>query len=167
MLDNKRRKSLVLVQGVVNDSLFDAFKKRKEKNIVVLEGRPKLKAAKVLSRALLKRKITPTLIADNMAGFLFYRDLVKEVWVAYQLADKNGAVCDIGGLVLAVLGSTHKVPVYLYPTAEKTPLMGKQEDVLKFNGVRVAPKNVSAYVPLVEWVPKKYISKVYSNGSGN
>jgi len=167
MSTNKKR-YIALIQGVVNDTLFDVLKKRKSTEIYILEGRPKLKAAKVLSKSSLKRKIVPTLIADNMAGFLFYKNLVKEVWLSYQLLDKNGAVCDIGGLILAVLGHKHKVPVYLYPTAEKTPLMGKKSDVLNFNGVRVAPRNVNAYVPLVEWVPRKYISKTYSvHGSKN
>ncbi len=156
------KESAVLVQGVVHDSLFDVFKKQKIRNVLIMEGRPRLKAAKILSQQLLKRKITPTLIADNMAGFLFYKKMIKEVWVAYQVVDPNGALCDVGGLILGVLGKQHKIPVYLYPCGWSSGSLGLPQDLLNFNGTRVAPQNVKTYVPLMEWVPKKYITKVYA-----
>ena len=155
-----KKRSVVLLQGIFPSGLFDSLKKRKLKEVFILEGRPSLKAAKKASQELLKRKMKPTLIADNMAGFLFARDLVKEVNIAYQDADKDGAVCSIGGLILAVLGKRHRVPVYLYESDTKLKLLGRQEEIFKFNGVSVAPKNIRGYVPLVEWVPKKYITKV-------
>jgi len=156
-----KKKSITLIHGVVQDSLFDLLKNRKKSVFYILEGRPQLAAAKSVSKQLIKRKIVPTLIADNMAGFLFYKDLVKEVWLSYQCADKNGAICDIGALILGVLGKRHYVPVRLYPSARKTQLLAKQSEILNFNGVRTAPKNVRGYAPLVEWVPRKYISKIY------
>ncbi len=163
MRDNKY-KSVTLVQGVVDGSLFDLLKERMQTQIYILEGRPTLKAAKVLSKELNKRKITPTLIADNMAGFLFKKNLVKEVWLSYQDADNEGAVCDIGALILGVLGKKHGIPVYLYPASVKMRFLGSQKDILNFNGIRVAPKGVKGYVPLIEWVPAQYISEVYANG---
>ncbi|OGX06933.1 MAG: hypothetical protein A2Z88_03955 [Omnitrophica WOR_2 bacterium GWA2_47_8] len=157
----KKEKSVVLVQGVVKGSLFDLLKKRKTTDIVVLEGRPNLEAARQSTKDLAKRKLIPTLIADNMAGVLFYKNLVKEVWLSYQLTDENGALCDIGGLILAVLGKRHNIPVYIYPSGRKSKLLGVSGDILKFNGTRVAPAGVEGYVPLVEWVPQKYITKTY------
>src|SRR3989338_6892437 len=118
----KKEKSVVLVQGVVKGSLFDLLKKRKTTDIVVLEGRPNLEAARQSTKDLAKRKLIPTLIADNMAGVLFYKNLVKEVWLSYQLTDENGALCDIGGLILAVLGKRHNIPVYIYPSGRKSKL---------------------------------------------
>ena len=109
------KKNIVLLQGVFNTSILDLLKKRKIKEVFILEGRPSLEAAKQFSRELLKRKIKPTLIADNMAGFLFYKKLVKEVWLSYQITDKKGALCQIGGLILGVLGFKHKVPVNIFP----------------------------------------------------
>ncbi|OGX28069.1 MAG: hypothetical protein A2787_07355 [Omnitrophica WOR_2 bacterium RIFCSPHIGHO2_01_FULL_48_9] len=162
MQDNKN--NIILIQGMVDESLFDLLKERGEINVFILEGRPRLKAANILSKELNKRQITPTLIADNMAGFLFKRNLVKEVWVSYQKVDKKGARCDTGALVLGVLGKRHQVPVNLYPAAAQKGAQGKQSDILSFNGVRVAPKGVKGYVPLTDWVPAKYISKVHSCG---
>ncbi len=161
MPDNK---NIILIHGVVNPSLLDMLKERGEANFYILEGRPTLTAANVLSKELNKRQITPTLIADNMAGFLFKRNLLKEVWLACQTEEDEGAVCVIGSLILGVLGKRHGVPVYTYPASAKGKMMGKQTDILSFNGVRVAPKGIKGYVPLAEWVPARYISKAHGNG---
>ena len=153
--------SAVLVQGMVDETLFDQFKTRKVKNVIVLEGRPQLKAARSSCQKLLKRKITPTVIADNMAGFLFYKKFVKEVWIAYQLADKNGALCEIGALILAVLGFKHHIKVNCYKAAHKTDFIAREQEIFYFNGIRVAPRQAKGYVPLMECVPAKYITKIY------
>jgi len=156
-----KKNNVVLLQGVFEPSIFDLLKKRKIKEVFILEGRPGLEAAKHSCRELLKRKIKPTLIADNMAGFLFYKGMVKEAWLSYQSTDKEGALCQIGGLILGVLGQKHKVPVYIYPNDQKLKFLGRQRDISYFNGIKVAPRGVQGYVPLAEWVPKKYIRKTY------
>lgn len=158
----EHKKSAVMVQGVLDKSFFTVLKKRKVKEVVVLEGRPTLEAAKTLCKELLKQKIKPILIADSMAGFLFYKDLVKEVWISYQAAHKTGALCDIGALILGVLGKKHDVPVNLFPSRRKTKPTGTQKDILEFNNIRVAPKGIKGYVPLVEFLPSEYITKVYA-----
>ena len=160
----EKNKNVVLVQGVIKETLLDRFKKRKIKEVFVLEGRPKLEAAQRISRELLRRRMVPVLISDNMAGFLFYKKMIKEVWLAYQLKDQSGALCDIGALILGVLGKKHRVPVHLYPSARKTPFLGTPSDLVHFMKKRVAPEGVKGYVPLVEWLPKKYITKIHSNG---
>lgn len=157
----RKKKSIVLLHGDFDKTFFDELQRRKLKDIFMLEGRPDLNAVRVNARELLKRKIKPTLIADNMAGFLFLKNLVKEVWLAYQFADHNGAVCRIGSLILGVLGKRHNVCVNVYTAKGKTRFIGKQRDIFYFNGIRVAPAGIKGYVPLVEWVPKKYITKIY------
>ena len=93
------QKSVVLLHGEFEPSFFDLFKGRKQEKFYVMEGRPSLKASKTACQQLLKRKIKPTLIADNMAGFLFGKNLVKEVWIAYYQADHRGAMCPIGASI--------------------------------------------------------------------
>ncbi|MBN1869599.1 MAG: hypothetical protein JW847_03365 [Candidatus Omnitrophica bacterium] len=156
-----REKNIVLMQGVFESSLFDLISKRKDKDYFILEGRPGLEAAKQSSCEFLKRNIQPTVISDNMAGFLFYRNLVKEVWLSYQMVNAKGALCQIGGLILGVLGYRHKIPVYLYPSPLNRQMIASQKKIKCFNGVRVVTGRISGYVPLLEWVPKKYIGKVY------
>ena len=157
-------KDIILIHGLVNPSLLDMLKERGEANFYILEGRPNLAAANILSKELNKRQITPTLIADNMAGFLFKRNLLKEVWLACQTEEAEGSVCTIGSLILGVLGKRHGVPVYTYSSSVKSKMLGKQTDILSFNGVRTAPKGIKGYVPLAEWVPAQYISKGHGNG---
>jgi len=153
--------SVILLQGIFEDTFFDVLKKKKTDEVFVLEGRPSLDAARFSCRGLIKRKMKPTLIADNMAGFLFFKKLVKEVWVSYQVADHQGALCQIGGMILGVLGKRHKVPVNLYPNQRKIKLIGHQNEIFHFNGTKVVPDHIKGYVPLVEWVPRKYITRIY------
>jgi len=149
-----------LLQGPFQPDFFDGLKKSKSKNVFLLEGRPTLENARATVKELLKRKVKPTLISDNMAGFLFSKKMVKEVHIAYQSADEKGAVCSIGGLILAVLGKKHKVPVHCIKGKNGFKAMGRQKDLLEFNGQRVAPLGIKGYVPLMEFVPKKYISRI-------
>lgn len=152
-----KSKSIVLVQGVVGIEAWKNFKAAKTAPVFVCEGRPDLEAGRSNSKALLAKGLTPTVICDNMAGFLFFKDLVKEVYLACQYADKAGALCDTGALICAVLAKRHKVPVKLLNAKTRTRFLGDPNDVLKFEGAASAPKGTSGYVPLVEWVPKKYL----------
>ena len=154
------RGSVVLLHGIFEPSVFDAVKSGTGNELFVMEGRPSLESAQTTCRELLRRKIKPTLIADNMAGFLFYRNLVKEVWLACQTVDEQGALCPIGSLIVGVLAKRHNVPVYVYPASKESRLMGGQKDIFYFKGIKVAPQNIKGYVPLVEWLPKKYITEI-------
>jgi methylthioribose-1-phosphate isomerase len=153
--------SITLLHGVFDPSFFDALVARAPKQVLVMEGRPTLEAAKTSSRELLKRGITPVIITDNMAGFLFYKQLVKEVWLAYQTIDSRGAVCFIGASILGILAKEHSVPVYCYQCAgkKKRALLGSPAQITEFEGTRVAPKKTNAYVPLMEWVPGQNVEE--------
>jgi methylthioribose-1-phosphate isomerase len=152
--------AVVLLHGIFEPSVFDGVKSGTGNELFVMEGRPSLESAQTTCRELLRRKIKPTLIADNMAGFLFYRNLVKEVWLACQTVDEQGALCPIGSLIVGVLAKRHNVPVYVYPASKESRLMGGQKDIFYFKGIKVAPQNIKGYVPLVEWLPKKYITEI-------
>jgi methylthioribose-1-phosphate isomerase len=151
-------KNVVLIQGVFRADFFSLLKKSK-KDVVVLEGRPSLQAARENCLQLQKMGMTPTLMADNMAGYLFSKAMVKEVWIASQSIDKNGAMCDIGALVVAILAKKHDIPVFTYFAGRTSKPFGKSSDLQKFNGQSVVTAKVKAFVPLIEWVPAKYINK--------
>ncbi len=155
-----KKKSIVLLHGVFESQVFDHIKKRKFKEVFILEGRPQLEAGRISCGELLHRKIVPTLISDNMAGFLFFRKLVKEICISYQTADEKGALCHIGALILGVLGKKHGIPVYLFPGKPQNRFMGDPKDILSFQKKRIAPVGIKGYVPLVEWLPRKYITKI-------
>ncbi len=86
--------SKVLIQGNFPVEFFNQLKDCPIKDIFVLEGRPSLKAVKDSTRELNKLGFTPTVMADNMAGYLFYKKLINEVWIACQAVDQEKIVCD-------------------------------------------------------------------------
>jgi len=88
---------------------------------------------------------------------LFFKGLVKEVILACEYADNHGALCDTGALIMAVLASKHKVPVRLLSADHRTRFLGDPKTILSFEGQQIAPKGTHGYVPLVEWIPKKYL----------
>ncbi|MFH1360875.1 MAG: hypothetical protein ABIJ41_07610 [Candidatus Omnitrophota bacterium] len=155
-----KKKSAIILQGIPQKAFFDLLKKKKAKSVVICEGRPTLEAAQKNAKSLLKERIKPILISDNSAGFLFYKDCVKEIWIAYQLVSRQGALCDVGALILAIMSRKHKIPVRLYPSCRTTKFFGTQKDIVNFKNKRIAPKGIKGFVPLVEWVPAKYITEV-------
>jgi len=154
-----KSKSIYLFQGILSAESFKKLKLSKQDHAFVSEGRPSLEAGRVTSAILLKQGITPTVISDNMAGFLFFKGLVKQVNLACQYADENGALCDTGALILAVLAKKHKVPVKLLIAERRHRFVGDPESILSFEGTRIASKGTHGYVPLVEWVPAKYLKE--------
>lgn len=154
-----KKRSIVLLHGNFDPAVLKSFKKNE--TYVVLEGRPDLLSSKNILKAFSSRKIVPTMIADNMAGFFFYKDLVKEVRLAYQYDDETGALCDIGALILGVLAKNHTVPVNLFNGQMRRRFLAPQDDLLGFNGKRTAAAETHVYGPLVEWLPNEYISKKF------
>jgi len=157
----KNKKSIILLHGVFQDAFFNLLKEQKSKKVYVLEGRPYLDGAKALCAALIKNKIQPVLIADNMAGFLFYKELVKEVWISYQETGEQNILAKAGGLILSVLAKKHQVEVKAFPSAKRKKYIGNPKDIFSFEGKRVAAKGVYGFVPLLEDVPKTYLSEIY------
>ena len=155
MLDFKP-KSIVLIQGVLAPGALAKIK-TKGINLVLSEGRPSLRAAEHNSRYFLAKKLKPIVICDNMAGFLFFKGYVKEVVIACQYADGTGALCDTGALILAVLAKKHKIALRLLEGEHKKHFLGNPKDLLNLKGFPTANKDTHAYVPLVEWVPAKYL----------
>jgi methylthioribose-1-phosphate isomerase len=154
------QRSIVLLQGCFDKSFFQQLKDRKEEKFFILEGRPGLKAAQSNCSQLNKIGITPTLICDNMAGFLFAKDLVKEVRIAYVHKDDETLTVSIGGSILGVLAMRHGVSVHAYPSDEKLKPVADGNELLMFKGKLVAPKTAKAYVPLVEQLERKYVAHV-------
>ena len=153
--------SIILLHGLFDWDTFDILAERGVKdNVYVLEGRPTLVSSRRSCRELAKRGITPTLIADNMAGFLFYKSRVQEVWLSYQATDENGALCLTGSLILAVLAKRHRISVKAFPASENIKFMGRPKDLQYFNGKKVVASSVKTYAPLVETVSKEYLSVV-------
>jgi methylthioribose-1-phosphate isomerase len=149
------------MHGIFGQDVYDQLCDKGVKEVYVLEGRPALATGRHACRELLRRNIQPVIIADNMAGFLFYKKSVKEVWLSCLSKSDHAVLCRAGGLILGVLGHTHQIPVYVYSGTDRSEVLGNTKDIAYFNGKKVAPNGISGYVPLIEWVPAKYIRKIY------
>lgn len=155
-----KKKSIILLRGYPQPGLFDRLQKRKSK-VVVMEGRPDISLCRQTCAELVERRMNPVVITDNMAGFLFSKGLVKEVLLAYHSSSHDGVLCPTGGLILAVLGKRHRIPVFSYPSARSDEITGRPKDIFYFEGERIAPSGIGAFVPLFEWIPRKYLRRIY------
>lgn len=163
-----KQKKIVLLHGVCDEGNYAKLAqsaKQKDREVFILEGRPSLRTVEINARGLCKYRIRPTLIADNMAGFLFAQKRVGEVWMSYFSVDEEGAMCPIGALILGVLAKRHKVPLRIFPASSKPRFLGNPKEIFYFNGRKVAPPKISGYVPLVEWVPRQYYSRVHGRSN--
>ena len=77
-MQDYKTKSIYLFQGILSAESLKKVKFSKSAHAFVCEGRPSLEAGRKTSGILLKKGITPTVISDNMAGFLFFKGLVKK-----------------------------------------------------------------------------------------
>lgn len=160
-MSSKSRQPTVLLHGSFHSSFFSLLKERKIKAVFVLEGRPGLEGARVLCAQLLKQRIRPVLIADNMAGFCFLQGHVKEAWVAYQEDQGESLLCTIGSLIISILAKRHEIAVKAFPSGKKSAAAASQASIFSFAGKRVAAKGVKGFVPLLESVSKKYLTEIY------
>ena len=96
-----------------------------------------------------------------MAGYLFYKNLINEVWIACQPIDKEKVMCDIGALVLAVLAKKHQIPVYAFKAKLGKKSSTAENDIKKFNGRVVLKTATKSYVPLTETVAVSYLKGIY------
>jgi methylthioribose-1-phosphate isomerase len=149
--------SIILFQGLLNAESLKKVKLLKNDPVFVCEGRPSLESGRTTLGLLSKKGVTPTVISDNMAGFLFFKGLVKKVYIACQYADPKGALCDTGAVILAVLAKRHKIPLELLPAEKRHRFLGDPQAILSFEGKQMAPKGAKGYVPIVEWVPAKFL----------
>ena len=72
-MQDYKLKSIYLLQGLFSSEALKKLKFSKGGHVFVTEGRPSLEAGRKTTGALLKQGITPTIISDNMPGFLFFK----------------------------------------------------------------------------------------------
>lgn len=150
----------VLIHGPMPSAFFDELKKATVSDVYVLEGRPSLKNLKSAVKELQKRGMVPTVLADNMAGYLFYKNLLKEVWMACR-TDKKAVVCDPGAIILQTLAKRHQVPVYGYKSKSLKKDTAAQADLSRFNGQKVVANRVKSYVPVNDELTKEAFYGIY------
>ncbi len=151
----------ILIHGVPEEAFYQKEGQRlRGKKIFVLEARPYLDGAKIVAARLKEMKFDPILVSDNMVGFLMEKGMIENAFLFYQNLDSQGAICQIGSLIIGICAKEHKIPIFLHRSSKHLPYMGETEDICYFNGFRVAPKGVKAYLPLQELVSWNYIGEI-------
>jgi len=147
-----------------------AWKNGKGIKVIATETRPLLQGARLTVYELLRDSIPVTLITDSMVGYVMAKGLVNKVVVGADRIVKDAVINKIGTYTIAVLAHEHQIPFYV--AAPKSTFDMNQlardvvveersaEEVVKFGGVQVAPKGVSAFNPAFDVTPMKYVTAI-------
>ncbi|HQP92285.1 MAG TPA: hypothetical protein PLU24_06380 [Candidatus Omnitrophota bacterium] len=138
---------LSLVFGIPDESFFKTFK---ESKVFVPELRPGLEGMQVVSKAMLKNKITPIVICDNMMAFCMKRGLVKDVHIFYKSINADSAVCRTGSLIAALCAKAHGINCFLH---RESAFNNHAQDLKKIGGKNITSSSIKTYVPETEEVP--------------
>ena len=99
-------------------------------------------------------------ITDNMVGLCLSQKKAAGVLLFYQRMVNDGALCQGGSLLIAVLAQECGIPCNLCPTDFDLEMAEISSD-LSFAGDTIAPKGVKSFVTRTDRVPMHYIAKVW------
>jgi len=136
------------------------------------ETRPFLQGARLTAWELMRDGIQPTLITDNMAGYLMAQGEINAVVVGADRIAANGDVANkIGTYTVAVLAREHGIPFFAaapvstfdltaadgsaIPIEERAP-----EEVTEIWGRRVAPEGVTVRNPAFDVTPSRFVTAI-------
>jgi len=154
--------------GVVR-AAFEAGKKIK---VIADETRPWLQGLRLTAFELMEDNIPVTVIADNAAGSLLRRGKIDVAVTGADRIASNGDVANkIGTYSLAVLAKENGVPFYVAAPLSTIDLKMKNgdsieieerasEEITRVMGQLIGPENVSAYNPVFDITPAKYVSGI-------
>jgi methylthioribose-1-phosphate isomerase len=159
--------------GTAEGVMRAAVEQGKKIHVYVDETRPVLQGARLTAWELMQENIPCTLITDNMAGYLMYRDMIDLAIVGADRIARNGDVANkIGTYGLAVLCREHGIPFYvaaplstidftmgsgaLIPIEERDP----REVTHVFGKVQIAPDGVNVMNPAFDVTPARYITAI-------
>jgi methylthioribose-1-phosphate isomerase len=147
-----------------------AAEQGKKVRVFADETRPLLQGTRLTTWELERLKIPVTLITDNMAGYFMSLGVIDCVMVGADRIAANGDTANkIGTYSVAVLARENGVPFYVaaplssidisIASGDQIPIEERgEEEVLTFNGLRIAPKKVRAANPAFDITPHIYIT---------
>ena len=131
-----------------------------EWGLLTAESRPHEPELAKRLEAFTSRDYETVVITDNMVGFCLLKKRVEGVFLFYKKISDDGALCQGGSLLTAVLAQEAGIPCYLSPT-DFDPETVEISGDLSFAGDVLTTGGVRSYVPRVDKVPMTYISKVW------
>jgi methylthioribose-1-phosphate isomerase len=144
------------------------------KRVTVLadETRPFLQGSRLTAWELLKDGIDTTVITDNMAGALMFRDQIDLVVVGADRIAANGDTANkIGTYTVAVLAKENGIPFYVAapwstidlstPDGSHIPIEERhKKEVTHVGSNRIAPDGAGIRNPSFDVTPHRYITSI-------
>lgn len=154
--------------------LHEAKIKGKKVKLWCTETRPYLQGAKLTAWAASEMGFEVTLITDNMAAYCMQKGMINKIITAADRIALDGTVANkIGTYQLAIVGSYHKIPLYIlgYGGPDKDSLHGRDilieerdpQEVLKINGQRITGDKVAAIYPAFDLTPPHLIAGIITD----
>ncbi|MBA7596977.1 Methylthioribose-1-phosphate isomerase [subsurface metagenome] len=149
-----------------------ATEEGKKIHVFVTETRPLLQGARLTTWELAGEGIPFTLIADTMSGHFLSRGRIDCVIVGADRIAANGDVANkIGTYNLAVLAMENGVPFYVaapsssidlsLPSGDEIPIEERSpEEVIRIEGIPIAPVEVKVANPAFDITPHIYITAI-------
>lgn len=154
--------------GVVRSAVERGYKL----TVYVDETRPRQQGARLTVWELLRDGITPTLITDNMAGYIMSQGKVDAIVVgADRIASNGDAANKIGTYSLAVLAHAHGIPFYIAAplstidpqihSGAEIPIEERDSDeVLIIQGQQISADGVKVLNPAFDVTPARLITGI-------
>ncbi|MBX9567487.1 MAG: S-methyl-5-thioribose-1-phosphate isomerase [Candidatus Obscuribacterales bacterium] len=158
--------------GTALGVIRSAFERGMNLTVYAGETRPRQQGARLTVWELLHDGIVPTLITDNMAGYLMSQGKVDAVIVGADRIALNGdAANKIGTYSLAVLAQAHGIPFYIaapISTIDPQIVNGAQipieerdgDEVLVISGQSISTDGVKVLNPAFDVTPARLISGI-------
>ncbi len=184
MLKNKRIQQAEKLSKLIKDKdvvlthcnisgllpLIGEFCRRENKRVsfFVTETRPYLQGSRLTAWELKRAGLEVTIITDSMAAEVMSRKKINKVIVGADHLARNGDIANkIGTYQIALLAKHFKIPFYCICPPASGAKTGKeikieirpQEELLEYQGIRLAPKGVKAYYPAFDITPNELITK--------
>jgi S-methyl-5-thioribose-1-phosphate isomerase len=151
--------------------LFARVCKRQGKNVkfIITETRPYLQGARETAWELTEEGFDVTIIPDSAAGYVLWKNMVNIVIVGSDRCAMNGDIANkVGTYLIALAAFENNVPFYVAARPDPNIRRGEEipieerdyNEVLWWEGKRIAPEKAKGYYPAFDIVPAKYISGI-------
>lgn len=149
-----------------------AFNQGKRIHVFTSETRPYLQGARITAYELSKFGIPHTLITDGMSGYLMRLGRIQKVVVGSDRVAGNGDLFNkVGTYMHAVAAYENEIPFYTATSSHTIDFSLREgmdlnveyrdeQEVLKFNGVRITDAKTHALYPAFDVTPHALISGI-------
>lgn len=150
--------------------LIGKFCKQRQKKIrfFVTETRPYLQGARLTAWELQNQGFEVTIVADSTVAYIMSEGMIDKVIVGADQLARNGDIANkIGTYQIAILANYFRIPFYVVCPPPASARTGKEipieirpdKELLTYQGMRFAPKNVKGFYPAFDITPYHLITR--------